>query len=113
MLTPVPGILDLFGYPEHPTPLFREQSSLAQAEDIVYGAMSAGKEGIIFTEVMKGFIHIGDEIDDFDVAADQAQSECADARFFLSVRAWDTESRRHSNETVEIKYVLTLGSGLR
>ena len=93
-------------------PKFREHSGLAQAEDTVYSAMSTGKEGIIFTEVMKGFIHIGDEIDDFDVAADQAKSECADARFFLSVHAWDTDTRRQSNETAKTKHT-NLSSGLR
>lgn len=92
VLTSEIGVLDLFGYPEHP--MSHEESDLAHAEDTVFNAMTLQKEGIIFTEVMKGFIHIGDEIDDIDVAADQAKSECADARFFLSIHAWDTESRR-------------------
>jgi hypothetical protein len=98
VLIALPGILDLFGYPEHPI-FFEESVTLAQAEDTIYNAIAARKEGIIFTEVMKGFIHLGDEINDFDVAANQAKSECTDARFFLSVHAWDTNSRRHFCET--------------
>jgi hypothetical protein len=98
MLIAMPGKLDLFGYPEHPI-LSEESVTFAQAEDIIYSATAARKEGIIFTEVMKGFIHLGDDINDFEVAADQAKSECTDARFFLSIHAWDIMSRRHFNKT--------------
>jgi hypothetical protein len=50
--------------------------------------------GIVFTEVMKGFIHLGDDTDDFDVASYKAESECALARLFISVRITNTSKRK-------------------
>jgi len=100
-LIPMAGLLDLFGHPAYPAP--KDQSLLAR-EDIIYQAQAAAQEGIFFTEVMKGFIHIGADIDDFDVAAEHAKSECADARFFLSVAAYDTDTC----EFVHPPFILTM-----
>jgi hypothetical protein len=47
--------------------------------------------GIGFSEVMSGFIHIGEDIEDFDIATKIAQSGCEAARFFLSVKSWNTK----------------------
>ncbi|KAF2458980.1 hypothetical protein BDY21DRAFT_282680 [Lineolata rhizophorae] len=83
------GVLDMFGYPEHPIP---KDQQLIEAEDMISKSLATGEGGIAFTEVMKGFIHVGDDIQDFKVAAEHAKGECADARFFLSVRAYDTDT---------------------
>ena len=40
---------------------------------------------------MSGFIHIGDDVKDFGLATKLARSECEAARFFLSVKSWNTE----------------------
>jgi hypothetical protein len=45
---------------------------------------------MVFTEVMKGFIHLGDDINDFNVEAYKAEGECALAHLFISVRMADT-----------------------
>ena len=74
-----------------------------KAETEINDARATGKAGTIFTEVMRGFIHIGDEIDDFEVAEDQAEMECADAHFYLSVHAWDTNNREFAVFLFEIE----------
>jgi hypothetical protein len=45
---------------------------------------------------MSGYIHVGagldrDAIEDYETAAKTARGLCEEARFFLSVKAWDTE----------------------
>jgi hypothetical protein len=41
---------------------------------------------------MSGFIHTGDnDVGDFELATKIAESNCEAARFFLSVKSWDTE----------------------
>ena len=40
---------------------------------------------------MEGYIHIGDEIDDFLVAEKTARGAANSARFFLTVHAWDED----------------------
>ncbi|KAL9066065.1 MAG: hypothetical protein Q9157_007266 [Trypethelium eluteriae] len=88
----VNGPIDPYGNPTYvPSPdHFDDLAAIKKAEAEIDEARAAGKAGTIFTEVMKGYIHIGDEIDDFEVAFDQARSETADAHFYLSVHAWDT-----------------------
>ncbi|KAI9686139.1 MAG: hypothetical protein M1822_003794 [Bathelium mastoideum] len=88
------GPIDVSKLPAHsPTSDHLDDlASVKAAETEIDDARAAGKAGTIFTEVMRGFIHIGDEIDDFLVAADQAEMECADAHFYLSVHAWDTNT---------------------
>ena len=70
-----------------------DRDSVIEAEMQINEARATGRAETVFTEVMKGFIHLGDEIDDFEVAADTAEMECADAHFYLSVRSWDTTER--------------------
>ena len=60
-------------------------------EKLIDVAKDDRTSGIGFTEVMSGFIHIGDDIEDFDLATKIARSECEAARFFLSVKSFDTE----------------------
>lgn len=85
------GLLDLWGNPQYP--IMDDQPSAWEPK-----GMSNQKKGIEFTEVMKGFIHLGNDIDDFEVAAFKAESDCALARLFLSVRIPDTEKFISSSE---------------
>lgn len=98
------GLLDLFGEPAF-TPEKRaivEEEERAQAEELVKAtalikeAKAAKVSGFGFSEVMSGFIHIGanqahDKKSDFETAAKTARGFCEAARFFLSVKSWDTE----------------------
>ena len=67
---------------------------MVAAENTINAAKATETEGIGFTEVMSGYIYIGDDIEDFNIAANQAKASCQDARFFLSVRAWNSEIRK-------------------
>ena len=65
------------------------------ATEEVESTEAAEASGIGFSEVMTGYIHCGDgiegdQIEDFETAANTAQGLCEQARFFLSVKAWDT-----------------------
>ncbi|KAI8952433.1 glucose-methanol-choline oxidoreductase [Xylaria longipes] len=109
-------LLDLFGSPKHPK--YRRKYSLGQQrleekeeDDGIYNAhksitsarrMKDG--GFGFTEVMSGHIHrlhrndsgkFRDHIDDYELAARTAKSQCETARFFLSVQAFNTRSVVH------------------
>ncbi|RFU30772.1 hypothetical protein B7463_g5567, partial [Scytalidium lignicola] len=98
------SVLDLFGEPEY-TPEKRailEKEELVQVEEVAKATAliketeEAKMSGFGFTEVMSGFIHIGsnqlyDEKADFETAAKTARGLCEAARFFLSVKTWDTE----------------------
>lgn len=53
--------------------------------------------GFGFSEVMSGYIHVGegvegDKLSDYETAAKTAKGLCEQARFFLSVHAWDTNA---------------------
>lgn len=48
--------------------------------------------GSRFSEIMEGYIYIGDEIEDYKVAAEAAKSSDSAAKFYLSVDAWDTDA---------------------
>ena len=85
-----------------------ELAAIKAAEVEIDDARAAGKAGTLFTEVMRGFIHIGDEIDDFEVAADHAEMYCEDAHFYLSVHAWDTNERKFSAPPCRKTTFLTL-----
>ncbi|KAM0556073.1 hypothetical protein ACHAPJ_006061 [Fusarium lateritium] len=82
------GELDLFGVPAHPLPQKKDMRKLANT---IAKAEDNGQAGINFSEVMSGYIHAGNEIKDFDVAAKIARSQCKGARFFLTVKSWDID----------------------
>ena len=44
---------------------------------------------------MEGNLYIGDDIDDFNIAARVAMDSGDTARFYLSVNAWDTNVCKH------------------
>ncbi|GAW16944.1 hypothetical protein ANO14919_063910 [Xylariales sp. No.14919] len=109
-------LLDLFGSPKHPKyrrkrdkerdqRLRSEKPEEKEEEDEIYHAhksISTARRlkdgGFGFTEVMSGYIHrlhnnhLGDNIDDYELAARTAKSLCETARFFLSVQAFNTRS---------------------
>ena len=68
-----------------------DDADLEATERLVAIAKDDQTSGIGFTEVMSGFIHIGDDVGDFELATKIARSECEAARFFLSVKSWNTE----------------------
>lgn len=104
-------MLDLFGLPARSFPTDR---SLKKAIKTVEDAQAASKRGLEFTEVMTGFIHIGGDIDDFEIASNAGKSSAEAARFFLSVHAWDTDtcqySKPHRTLSKADKIQLSLGT---
>ncbi len=60
-------------------------------------ASSPKKGGARFTEIMEGFLYIGDDIEDFEIAADAARGASSAARFYLSVDAWDIDTLIHKD----------------
>ena len=95
-------ILDLFGEPfqfaEGQKVLRRRDTKIiSEATDLVKTTREAKVNGFGFSEVMSGYIHVGkglegDKVEDFDTAARTARGLCEEARFFLSVKAWDIET---------------------
>jgi hypothetical protein len=83
--------LNLFGKPKFPV---LHDTDLQATESLINDARDDQASGIGFTEVMSGFIHIGDDVDDFELATKIARSGCEAARFFLSVKSWDIEDRK-------------------
>ena len=83
------GILNLFGKPGFPV---LDNTDLKATEEMISDAVDNQTSGIGFTEVMSGFIHIGDDVEDFEIATKIARSGCEAARFFLSVKSWNTKN---------------------
>jgi len=84
------GVLNLFGSPAFP--VLSECEDIVAAEKMINDAEAAKTEGIEFTEVMSGYIYLGDDIQEFDIAAKQAEASCENARFFLTVHAWNMDT---------------------
>jgi hypothetical protein len=97
-------ILDLFAPPHQYTQekkvLRRKDTKrIADAADLVKCTREAHVSGFGFSEVMSGYIHVekglnGEEIEDYQTAAKTARGLCEEARFFLSVKSWDTEKSK-------------------
>lgn len=83
------GLLDLEKRPKHVWPM---DGPLKRAHDTVHQALNCSSQGIAFTQVMSGFMNVEDDVKDFDVAFDSGTAAGATARFFLSVRAWNTDN---------------------
>lgn len=45
--------------------------------------------GARFTEIMAGYLYVGDDIKDFENAVEAAKGASSTAKFYLSVDAWD------------------------
>ena len=94
------AVLNLFGKPgqfdDGFTLMHRVNTiGIEAATEEVESTEAAEASGIGFSEVMTGYIHCGDgiegdQIEDFETAANTAEGLCEQARFFLSVKAWDT-----------------------
>ena len=74
--------------PEHPL----ENEVFNKDAAFVREALVTHKEGIEFSEIMKGHVHIGDYIKEYEVAERFARGRCQEARFFLSVHAYDANT---------------------
>ena len=100
-LTSKNEVLDLFADPYQivgsNSALHRKNTSrIGNATELVKSTRAAQANGFGFSEVMSGYIHVGDgvegdKIEDYQTAARTARGLCEEARFFLSVKAWDTE----------------------
>ena len=97
-------ILDLFAEPHQYADGMRQlqrvnTTGIATATTIVDDTRAAKANGFGFSEVMSGYIHVGDgldgdKIEDYETAAKTARGLCEESRFFLSVKAWDTNKSK-------------------
>lgn len=87
MILTFPGLIDLHGEPAHSIPLTADMIKTQQ--DI---RKAKGSDGARFTEIMDGFINIGDDIEDVNAAFTAAQSSGSTARFYLTIDAWSTRT---------------------
>ncbi|TVY85278.1 Cholesterol oxidase [Lachnellula suecica] len=95
-------ILDLFGKPHQYAEDMRQLDRvdtirIAEARNLVEETQGLKAKGFGFSEVMSGYIHVGDGIqgskmEDYETAAKTARGLCEEARLFLSVQAWDTDA---------------------
>ncbi|TAQ91395.1 hypothetical protein B7494_g351 [Chlorociboria aeruginascens] len=100
------GIINLFGEPQHSLEkrhletLDFDTKRVATASALIEDTKLTKSSGFGFSEVMSGFIHVGehmtgDKEQDFQTAAKAARGLCEASRFFLSVKAWDTHRLVH------------------
>jgi hypothetical protein len=86
----------MFGKPRFPLPI---DESINLLEEAIEKSIENKIPGVGFSEVMTGFIHVGRDVTDFEIATKLARSCCESARFFLTVKSWDTaecEFSRHA-----------------
>jgi hypothetical protein len=88
------GTLDLFGPPRV------EHAMLSYLQD--YDGNSADRTGVRFTEIMDGYIHIGDNISDFEVAHDVAKGSSSAASFCLTVDIFRVEDLTTPSDSASI-----------
>jgi hypothetical protein len=88
------GTLDLFGEPKclRPIPSYLED----------YDGKSADRTGVRFTEIMDGYIHIGDNIDDFEVAHDVARGASSSASLYLTVDVFRVDNLTSLNDNASV-----------
>ncbi|KAI2894196.1 CAZyme family AA3 [Aspergillus niger] len=89
------GQLDMFGTPAYRSPQDAETAQLAYR---LAKATENQNAGVVFSEIMNGFIYTGHDVKDFEVATKLARGRCENARFFLSVKAWSAEELVKSNQ---------------
>ncbi|KAH8683558.1 hypothetical protein BGZ61DRAFT_358000 [Ilyonectria robusta] len=82
-------LLDKFDEPQFP---LERDLSIEAVEETIAQASDRQSAGIGFTEIMAGYIHTGENIEDFEIATRAAKGRCESARFFLSVKTWDIEN---------------------
>ena len=84
------GKLNFEKPPENP--IFRRIQSISREEESVLSAIRDNKEGIEFSEIMSGYVHMSHEATDFELSEQIASGQCEKARFFLSVHAYDIQN---------------------
>ena len=87
------GILDLYGEPAFPI-LQHENSSYISTLETIKASQDSNSEGIIFTEIMEGFMTDKEDVESFTVATNAGQGGANTARFFLSVHSYNTDIRK-------------------
>jgi hypothetical protein len=97
------AILDFFKPPAHPfeQPEGPHTDAVIKAANIIKEASDTESSGFGFAEIMEGFVHIsdnldGDELVDFEIATKTARGLCQAARFFLSVKSWNTATSEYN-----------------
>jgi hypothetical protein len=63
--------------------MIRAQEAIAKSPQI---------GGARFTEIMDGYLYVGDEIENHELAVEAAKGSSSTARFYLSVDAWDIKT---------------------
>ncbi|KAE8036870.1 hypothetical protein FH972_009503 [Carpinus fangiana] len=87
------GVLDLFGRPAFPV---LDDHTIEPAQSRTSRATINRTNGVEFSEVMSGFIHVAESVpEDFEVAAKIAQSKGEVANCFLSVKTYNTTELTH------------------
>ncbi|KAK2784915.1 ERAD-associated protein [Emmonsiellopsis sp. PD_33] len=90
------GILDLFGPASKSLPILDDKYH--HAVSLIKGAHALTTREIEFSEIMTGYMYIGDDICDHVTAAKAANGSCSSARLFVSVRSWDIDSLTSSDK---------------
>ena len=103
-----PGTLNLFGKPKRSLPVSASDQNLEYAQQIFKNAELDSTSGIDFSEIMEGNVYLGDDIDDFQIAAGAAKDSGDAAHFFLSVHAWDTDTRKFLTELIKNSLLMHL-----
>ncbi|KAL7909362.1 hypothetical protein GGI35DRAFT_479634 [Trichoderma velutinum] len=87
-------LLDVYGSAELSLP---KEPDIEKLANTIRRARENNYSGVGFSEVMSGFIHVGQDVNDFVIAANIARSQCESARFFLSVKSWDSSELVNNN----------------
>jgi hypothetical protein len=104
------GMLDLFGPPKQSIPT---DTAISSVEALSNEAQATKVSGISFSEIMYGHIHVGTNFsgcrkEDFELAARTARGLCEGARFFLSVKAFNTETCEYSIASLEFQLPMAI-----
>ncbi|KAF7926366.1 uncharacterized protein EAE98_006661 [Botrytis deweyae] len=98
------GVLDLFGEPKYAPMQLQSYGTqnfeVEEATKMIDESENSKTSGFGFTEVMEGFVHIGENLkgdhrEDYEIAAKTARGLCEASRFFLSVKTFDTRKIVH------------------
>jgi hypothetical protein len=89
------GVLDLYSSPKKSIP---SNPGISIVEDLINKARVSKVSGISFSEIMSGHIHVGmnfrgNKKEDYELSARTARGLCEASRFFLSVKALNTDTR--------------------
>ncbi|KAK2747221.1 ERAD-associated protein [Onygenales sp. PD_40] len=87
---------DLFGPASKSLPILDDKYH--HAVSLIKGAHALTTREIEFSEIMTGYMYIGDDICDHVTAAKAANGSCSSARLFVSVRSWDIDSLTSSDK---------------